>query len=91
LLYILRQQFYEWMRLERIWEVYKTRQENFRSCKGVRARNKRADHYSVHWIVGFRAAVLERGLWRRGAVEGLKGEVSEGVVSGGGSVPREMA
>jgi hypothetical protein len=47
-------------------------QENFRSCEGLRAKNKRGDHYSVHWIVCFRAVVLERGLWRRGAVVRMK-------------------
>jgi hypothetical protein len=35
----------------------------------VRAKNKRADHYSVHWIVRFKASVLEMGLRKRGAVE----------------------
>jgi hypothetical protein len=51
----------------------------------VRTKNKRADHYSVHWIVRFKASVLERGLRRRGAVErmntGSYGICREGMLS----------
>jgi hypothetical protein len=77
--------------LIRIWEDWKTRQENVRSFTGVRAKNKRSDQYCVHWIVRFRASVLEEGLRGKGAAKRMKkGNCGKHCKEWRGSVPSVM-